>query len=162
MGELGQANQTRIGVVLWREKWVIIASLVVMIGLAAAYTVTSAKVYEANGIIQVSVPTSAPGTTDTTSANQALAQNYAALLTSAGFLTQVRSKIDNGRLSVNALQGSSERDRPTDERARRPQGDGPIARRSAAGRAADGGGVPGEPADTGSDPDDATRGSGAE
>jgi capsular exopolysaccharide synthesis family protein len=104
MGETEPANPTRIGPVLWREKYVILAAIVVMVALAFAYTATQAKVYQATAILQVDIPTSAPGTSDTTSANQALAQNDAALLVSAGFLSQIKPTVEGGRLSVAALQ----------------------------------------------------------
>jgi capsular polysaccharide biosynthesis protein len=103
MDELEPINKQRIGPILWREKFIIIASVVVMIALAIAYTVTSAKVYEASGIIQVNLPSPNPGTADTTAANQALAQNYATLLTSPGFLKQIRSKVEGGKYSAEEL-----------------------------------------------------------
>ena len=96
-------KSTRIGVILWREKFMIVAAVVLMVGLAFVYTAKSPKVYQATGILEVSVP-SAQGTTDTTVANQALAQNYAALLASPGFLTLVRPTVLHGSLSVAALQ----------------------------------------------------------
>jgi Mrp family chromosome partitioning ATPase len=97
-------KKQRVWPLLWREKWIIAASIVVMVGLAIAYTVTSSKVYQASGLIQVNLATPNPGSSDTTAANQALAQNYATLLTSAGFLNQIRSQVDGGRLSVDELQ----------------------------------------------------------
>jgi capsular exopolysaccharide synthesis family protein len=105
MGEAEPANSRRIWPTLWREKYVILASIIVMLGLALAYTLTAAKVYQASAIIQVNLSTSNPGTSDTTAANQALAENYAALLVSPGFLSTVRPQVDNGKLSTSALQG---------------------------------------------------------
>jgi receptor protein-tyrosine kinase len=102
--EADRETTTRIGPILWREKLVILAAVVVMVALAFVYTLSEAKVYQATAIVQVNLPTSAPGTSDTTSANQALAQNYAALLTSAGFLDQIKRKVQGGRLSVSTLQ----------------------------------------------------------
>jgi capsular exopolysaccharide synthesis family protein len=99
-----QATTRRIWPTLWREKYVILGSIIVMIALALAYTLTAAKVYQANAIIQVNLPTSNPGTSDTTAANQALAQNYAALLVSPGFLKSIQPQVDNGKLTVSDLQ----------------------------------------------------------
>ncbi len=90
---------------LWREKWVLIASVVAMLALAAVYTAISPKVYQASAIVQVELPNSDPGTNDTTNADQALAQNYASLIVSPGFLSSIRARVDAGRLSVAALQG---------------------------------------------------------
>jgi capsular exopolysaccharide synthesis family protein len=104
MDELEPIKRQRIGPILWRERYIIIASIVVMVGLAIAYTVSSAKVYQASGIMQVNVPSSAAGTSDTTNANQALAQNYATLLVSPGFLSSIRSKVDGGKFSAEELQ----------------------------------------------------------
>lgn len=94
----------RIWPTLWREKYVILGALVVMIGLALVYTLTAAKVYQASAIIQVNLSTSNPGTSDTTAANQALAQNYATLLVSPGFLKTVQPQVQHGKLSVSGLQ----------------------------------------------------------
>ena len=104
MGDVEPANSRRIWPTLWREKYVILASIIVMVGLALAYTLTAAKVYQASAIIQVNLSTSNPGTSDTTAANQALAQNYAALLVSPGFLSTVRPNVDHGRLTTGELQ----------------------------------------------------------
>jgi Mrp family chromosome partitioning ATPase len=104
MDEFEPIKRQRIGPVLWRERYVIIVSIVVMVGLAIAYTVTKAKVYQASAILQVNVPTAATGTSDTTNANQALAQNYATLLVSPGFLRSIQRNVDNGKLSVEELQ----------------------------------------------------------
>lgn len=104
MDELETTNTTRIWPILWREKYVILASIVVMMALALVYTAMQPKVYQASAIIQVDLPTSTPGTNDTTAGNQALAQNYAALLVSPGFLNEARPRVEHGALSVAALQ----------------------------------------------------------
>jgi Mrp family chromosome partitioning ATPase len=104
MTEAEAGNSARIGPILWREKLVILATVIVVVALAVVYTLNEAKVYQATAILQVNVPTSAPGTSDTTSANQALAQNYASLLTSAGFLNGIKRNVLGGRHSVSYLQ----------------------------------------------------------
>jgi tyrosine-protein kinase len=104
MEELEPTNKLRIGPILWRERYVILASVVAMVLLAAVYTAAASKVYQATGIIEVNLPTPTPGSSDTTAANQALAQNYATLLTSAGFLNQIRRNIYHGKLTVADLQ----------------------------------------------------------
>lgn len=104
MGEVEPITKQRIGPILWRGKWIIIASIVVMVALALAYTSSQSKVYQASGILAVAVPTTTPGGSDITATNEALAQNYSALLVSPGFLKQVRPQVDNGKLSVSKLQ----------------------------------------------------------
>src|SRR5947209_3218281 len=97
-------HRQRTGPILWRERYIILASIVVLLALAIAYTVTSPKVYEATAILQVNLATNNPGSSDTTNANQGLAQNYATLLVSPGFLGEVRRRIP-GRPTVDSLQG---------------------------------------------------------
>lgn len=104
MDELEPTNKQRIGPILWRERYVILASVLVMLVLAAAYAFTAAKTYQATAILQVNVTTATPGTSDTTNANQALAQNYATLLVSSGFLHQVRPSVDGGKLTLDSLK----------------------------------------------------------
>lgn len=97
-------DKQRIGPILWREKYVIVAAVVVMIALAFVYTATTSKVYQASAILQVNVATNQPGSVDTTNANQGLAQNYATLLVSPGLLDTIRSKVEGGHLSAATLQ----------------------------------------------------------
>lgn len=105
MNELPEVpNPQRIWPILWRGKWLILASVVLMVGLAIAYTKHQTKQYEATGIIQVNLPSSQPGSQDTTAANQGLAQNYAKLLVSSGFINSIRSSIDGGRLTTDDIQ----------------------------------------------------------
>jgi capsular exopolysaccharide synthesis family protein len=93
----------RIAPILWSGKYIIIASVVVMVALALLYTAHSAKVYEATSILQVNIPNRQENN-ETTGANQGLAQNYATLLVSPGFLSKIRSKVEGGRLSVGELE----------------------------------------------------------
>jgi capsular exopolysaccharide synthesis family protein len=74
-----------------------------MLVLALIYTVRSAKVYEATAILQVSIPNQSINA-DTAAVNQGLAQNYATLLVSRGFLDKIRLQVDHGRLSVSELE----------------------------------------------------------
>jgi Mrp family chromosome partitioning ATPase/LPS O-antigen subunit length determinant protein (WzzB/FepE family) len=98
-------NRDRIWPVLWRSRYTILASIVVMIGLSIVYTLQQAKVYQATAILEVNLESSSPGSQDTTSANQGLAQDYATLITSSGFLGQIRPHVDGGKFSVSDLQG---------------------------------------------------------
>ena len=93
----------RIGPILWRQKHVILASTAVMLMLALIYTARSAKVYEATAVLQVSIPNQS-ASTDTTTASQGLAQNYATLLVSRGFLESNRAQIERGRLDTAELE----------------------------------------------------------
>lgn len=90
--------------VLWAGRYIIIASVVVMVALAFLYTSSEPKVYQASAIIQVNVATNQPASTDTTATNQALAQNYATLVVSPGLLGTIRSQVAGGKLSIAALQ----------------------------------------------------------
>ncbi len=81
----------------------IVASVVAMLVLALVYTARTAKVYQATAILQVNVPNQA-ATSDTTAANQGLAQNYATLLVSSGLLDKIRGHVDSGRLSTSELE----------------------------------------------------------
>jgi len=96
-------NPQKIAPILWRGKYIILASVAVMLVLAFLYTARSAKVYEATAILQVSIP-SQSSSPDTTSANQGLAQNYATLLVSPGFLSKIHSEVENGSLSTADLE----------------------------------------------------------
>ena len=97
------ASAQRVGPILWRGRYIILASVVTMVLLAFVYTIGSAKVYEATAVLQVSIPNQS-ASTDTTTANQGLAQNYATLLVSRGFLNSIRSQVDHGRLSTTELE----------------------------------------------------------
>ena len=101
--QLEPGNAQRIAPILWRGKFVILASVAIMLVLAVIYTARSAKVYEATAILQVSV-TNQTVNADTASVNQGLAQNYATLLVSPGFLDKIRPQIDHGRLSTSELE----------------------------------------------------------
>jgi capsular exopolysaccharide synthesis family protein len=93
----------RIAPILWRGKYIIAASVAIMLVLAFVYTASSSKVYEATAILQVSIPNQS-ASVDTTTANQGLAQNYATLLVSSGFLSKIRSEVSHGRLSTSELE----------------------------------------------------------
>jgi Mrp family chromosome partitioning ATPase len=97
-------KQRRIGPILWREKYVILASVVLLVALALVYVETAAKTYQATAIIEVSLTTGGVGSSDPT-ADQALAQDYATLLASSVFLRTVRGEVDGGRLSLAQLEG---------------------------------------------------------
>lgn len=106
MNEIEPIKQQRIGPILLREKYVILVSIIVMFALALIYTETASKTYQATGIMEVNLPTSNLGSSDTTAANQALAQNYATLLVSSGFLRTILPKVDDGKLTLSELESS--------------------------------------------------------
>jgi len=97
-------KQRRIGPILWREKYVIVASVVLLLVLALVYTETASKTYQATAIIEVNLPTGSLGNSDAT-ADQALAQDYSTLLVSSVFLRTIRDRVDGGRLSLGQLEG---------------------------------------------------------
>jgi Mrp family chromosome partitioning ATPase len=97
-------KQRRIGPILWREKYVIAASVLLLFVLALVYTETASKTYQATAIIEVNLPTgSSLGNSDAT-ADQALAQDYSTLLVSSVFLRTIRDRVDGGRLSLGELE----------------------------------------------------------
>lgn len=102
--EADRPDGRRVGAILWAGKYIIAACVVVMLVLAYVYTSREAKVYQATAILQVNVATNQPASSDTTSTNQALAQNYATLIVSPGLLGTIRSHVDGGRLSTSTLQ----------------------------------------------------------
>ncbi len=103
MDEQDPRNTQRIAPILWQGKLIILAAVVLMLVLALVYSAGSAKVYEATAILQVSIPNQS-ASDDTTATNQGLAQNYATLLVSPGFLEKIRGHIDRGRLSTAKLE----------------------------------------------------------
>jgi len=94
----------RVGAILWAGRYIIIASVVIMVVLALVYTASESQVYQATALLQVNVATNQPASNDITSTNQALAQNYATLLVSPGLLNSIRGQVDGGRLSTATLQ----------------------------------------------------------
>jgi Mrp family chromosome partitioning ATPase len=98
-------KQRRIGPVLWREKYLILASVVLMVALALVYAETASKTYQATAIIEVNLPTDGVGGSDP-QADQALAQDYATLLVSSVFLRTIRSDVDGGNLGLAELEDS--------------------------------------------------------
>jgi capsular exopolysaccharide synthesis family protein len=100
----------RISTVLWRGKWLVLAAAVVGVVLAVVVTKSTAKVYEANAVIQVNAgATAAPGQglNDVQLANQVLASTDATLITTKSFLQQVRSRVLDGELSASDLQSDT-------------------------------------------------------
>jgi tyrosine-protein kinase len=98
-------QEQKLGTILWRGKWLIVASVVVCVALALFITKTSSKVYSASAIIQVNAPSSQ--TTDTFQNQQAsiaLAKTYATLITDRSFLEKIRERVGNGRYSVGELK----------------------------------------------------------
>jgi capsular exopolysaccharide synthesis family protein len=98
------SDRQRVGAILWQGKYIILASVVVMVILAFLYTSSEAKVYQATAILSVNVATTQPGSVDTTNTNQGLAGNYATLLVSPGLLNTIRPDVEGGHLSTAALQ----------------------------------------------------------
>jgi non-specific protein-tyrosine kinase len=100
----------RISTVLWRGKWLVLGAALVGVVLAVLVTKSTAKVYEANAVIQVNAgATAAPGQglNDVQLANQVLASTYATLITTKSFLQQVRPHVLDGELSAAGLQGDT-------------------------------------------------------
>jgi tyrosine-protein kinase len=98
-------QEQKIGTILWRGKWLMVASLVICVALAVLITKTSAKVYSASAVIQVNAPSQQ--TTDTfqnQQASQGLAKTYATEITDRNFLAKIRHRVADGRYSVGELK----------------------------------------------------------
>jgi capsular exopolysaccharide synthesis family protein len=94
--------------VLWRRKWIILATVALTVGAAVLFTLRSPKTYEATGLLRVeSVNT---GNTDPTAVNsvqqasQGQASSDATLLKSSGMLARIRSRVGGGHLKLSELQ----------------------------------------------------------
>jgi len=98
-------SQTGIGTILWRGRYLLVASLVAGVVVAGLVTATSAKVYQSTGVIQVesSVAASNTGVLDQQQASQGLATTYSTLIESTSFLGRIRPRIANGRYTVAQL-----------------------------------------------------------
>ena len=83
----------RISTVLWRGKWLILVAVIVGAALAVLITKRTAKVYEANAVIQVNAGTTGStnqSPSDIQVANQGLAETYATLLGDRSLLQEIR------------------------------------------------------------------------
>jgi receptor protein-tyrosine kinase len=99
-------DQQRLGVVLWRGKWFVLASLAIGIALAVLVTKQATKVYEAHATIQVisgGGGANAVSPSDVVAANQGLAQTYATLIADQSFLGTIRARVLGGRVSTGEL-----------------------------------------------------------
>jgi non-specific protein-tyrosine kinase len=98
-------QEQKLGTILWRGKLLIAVSLVLCVVLAFFVTKTSAKVYQATAIIQVTAPTG--GRTgdpfQDQQANQGLATTYATLIVDRSFLEKIRARVGNGQYTVTQL-----------------------------------------------------------
>ena len=91
---------------LWRGKWLILASVLVGAALAVFITKRTAKVYEANAVIQVNAGTAgstSQSPSDVQVANQGLAETYATLLGDRSLLQELRPSVRKGVLSTGEL-----------------------------------------------------------
>lgn len=100
-------QEQKIGTILWRGKWLVLASLAVCIALAVFVTKTSTKIYQATAIIQVNAPGASGSGGDSfqdLQANQGLARTYATLIVDRSFLEKIRTRVGNGRYTVSELK----------------------------------------------------------
>jgi Mrp family chromosome partitioning ATPase len=91
---------------VWRQKYVILASVVLMVALALVYTQIASKRYQATALVEVDLTTGNRTSSDTTATNQALAKDYATLLTSPGFLRTIARRGEGGALTLDKLESS--------------------------------------------------------
>lgn len=101
-------QEQRLGAIVWRGKWLILAAVLVTTVLAVFVTRREAKVYQADAILQVnSEPGAQNPSVDPSSqllVNEGLATTYAQLIGDSGFLQQIQPEVDGGRLSVSDLR----------------------------------------------------------
>lgn len=94
--------------VLWRRKWIILASIVFAVGIAVLITVSSPKTYQASGLLRVesfqTAQTDPTAVSGVQQANQGLASSFATLLKSPGLLARIRSQVAGGHLSLTQLE----------------------------------------------------------
>lgn len=94
--------------VLWRRKWIILATVALTVGAAVLFTLRSPKTYEATGLLRVESVNTA--NTDPTAvgsvqqASQGQASSDATLLKSSGMLARMRSHVAGGHLTLSDLQ----------------------------------------------------------
>ena len=102
-------DEHRVGMMLWRGKYLILIAVAAMLIAVAVLTLTTAKQYEATTILRVDQAAAPVNGSDAYNAQQASATqavNYATLLTSTSFLQRVASKIENGFAFSGAGLGS--------------------------------------------------------
>ena len=99
-------DEQRLTTILWRGRYIILATVAGAVAVAILATKISAKVYQAVEIIQVNSPAPATGTDPfmQQQANQALATTYATLIDDESFLSAIRSTVGGGRFSAADLQ----------------------------------------------------------
>ena len=102
-------DEHRVGMMLWRGKYLILIAVAAMLIAVAVLTLTTSKQYEATTILRVDQAAAPVNGSDAYNAQQASATqavNYATLLTSTSFLQRVASKIENGFAFSGAGLGS--------------------------------------------------------
>jgi len=98
-------QEQKLGTILWRGKWLMLASVLVCVALAVFITKTSSKVYSASAIIQVNAPsTQATDTFQNQQASIALAKTYSTLITDRSFIEKIHARVGNGRYTVGDLK----------------------------------------------------------
>jgi len=94
------------GTILWRGRYLILATLVLTVSVATILVARTDKVYEATGIMQVdALSTIAPGG-DQLALQQAAADtatSYATVIGAPGFLERIRNDVLGGRLTAAEL-----------------------------------------------------------
>ena len=108
----------RLTTILWRGRYLIVASVIAALALALVVTKVSSKVYQATSIIQVT-SANTPGNTGADpftlqQASQALAKTYATLLDDKSFLNAIKSDVGGGRYTATQLQQRVSADAITD------------------------------------------------
>lgn len=98
----------RLGTMLWRGKWLIVAAVAVAVALAILLTARADRVYQGSALLQVTSATT-PGGRDTDplrsqEASVGLAQTYATLLGDRSFLDEIRPTVAGGELTTSELR----------------------------------------------------------
>jgi capsular exopolysaccharide synthesis family protein len=92
--------------IVWRGKWLILASMAVAAVLAVVLTAQQPKVYEAHATLEVSSPQTGLNATDVLQRQQAstgLAATYSSVINTRSFLDRIRPRVGNGSHSTEFL-----------------------------------------------------------
>lgn len=98
----------RLGVVLWRGRWLIVAAVIVSVIVAVAATKLTSKTYQATALLQVNqsgqVGANASDIFNAQQASQNLAVTYATEIGSSSFLDRIRPQVAGGQDSTASLE----------------------------------------------------------
>lgn len=92
--------------VLWRRKWIVVATLVVFVVTVAAVSATLPKVYSTQSTLLVSLPAETESF-DSVQASQAIARSYADIVASPNFAERVAERLGEGTTADDVQSATS-------------------------------------------------------